>query len=117
MAPLVEAARRGDAAARRILDHAGQTMGTALGSVLALLGHRTVVVGGGAAPAFAFMRKAVDRALVPRHSLIGNVEFLSARLGFRAGAIGAALRVASQPEAAPTELHYRGHRSPCEPAR
>ncbi|MFD7478894.1 ROK family protein [Streptomyces sp. NPDC059837] len=98
--PLVEAARLGDAAAQRILDQAGHAMGTVLGSVLALLGQRTVVVGGGAAPAFAFMRNAAAQVLLPRHDLIGEVELLSAGLGSQAGAIGAALQAA-----APTEPH------------
>nr|WSY49460.1 ROK family protein [Streptomyces sp. NBC_00886] len=102
--PLVEAARSGDAAAQQILDQAGHAMGTVLGSVLALLGQHTAVVGGGAAPAFAFMRYAVVRALLPRHGLIGKVELLSAGLGSQAGAIGAALHAAAH-----TEPHRSDH--------
>jgi glucokinase len=96
--PLVDAARRGDAAAQRILDRAGHAMGTVLGSVLALLGQRTVVVGGGAAPAFTFMRKAAAQALLHRRALVGEVELLTAGLGSQAGAIGAALHAAAHTE-------------------
>jgi glucokinase len=88
---LVRAALDGDAMARRILDEAGTAVGAALGSVLALLGVNTVVIGGGIAPAFELMRPAAERALEARTALIGAVELLTTQLGTSAGAIGAAI--------------------------
>jgi glucokinase len=88
---VVRAARSGDPDARLILDTAGTAMGRALGSALAMLGLRTVVIGGGVAPAFELMRPAAMRALAARTDLVGPIEVLQAHLGTQAGAIGAAL--------------------------
>jgi glucokinase len=88
---VVNAARSGDDHAQLILDAAGTAIGIALGSTLALLGLNTVIVGGGVAPAFDLMRPAVRRALEARSALLGPIEFVPARLGTEAGAIGAAL--------------------------
>jgi glucokinase len=88
---VVSAARSGDPGARLVLDTAGTAMGRALGSALAMLGLRTVVIGGGVAPAFELMRPATMRVLAARTDLVGPVEVLQAHLGTQAGAIGAAL--------------------------
>jgi glucokinase len=91
---LTRAAQAGNPDAQRILDTAGRAIGTALGSVLAMLGFRTVVIGGGVAAAFELMRPAVMEVLGARMRLIGQVELLIAELGPQAGAVGAALHVA-----------------------
>jgi glucokinase len=91
---LVAAAQAGDPHAGTVLNRAGTALGTALGSALALLGLRTVVVGGGVAPALAAMRPAVHRALDGRGPLVGAIDLRTAVLGPRAGAIGAALEAA-----------------------
>jgi len=90
---VVDAARAGDASALDLLGTAGAALGITLGNVLTLLGLNTVVIGGGVAPAFEFMRPAVTRALEARAAIIGTAEFLPAALGTRAGAVGAAVHV------------------------
>ncbi|GCE02221.1 ROK family protein [Embleya hyalina] len=94
-AHLVAAARVGDPGALRILADAGDALGRVLGGALALLGFRTVVIGGGVAPAFEFMRAETARALTGRGPLVGWVDLRLAALGTRAGAVGAALEAAS----------------------
>ena len=91
---LTRAAYNGDPDAQLIFDSAGRAIGSALGSVLALLGFRTAVIGGGVAAAFELMRPTVTKELKSRASLIGHVELLLAELGPEAGAIGAALHIA-----------------------
>lgn len=88
---LVLAARCGDSHARSVLHAAGSALGRVLGSVLALLGMHTVVIGGGVAPALEFMRESIEAEVMQRVALVGPVEVLQADLGIQAGAIGAAL--------------------------
>jgi glucokinase len=91
---LTRAGNKGDPDAQLIFDAAGRAIGSALGSVLALFGFRTAVIGGGVAAAFELMRPTVAEELKSRASLIGPVELLLAELGPQAGAIGAALHIA-----------------------
>lgn len=88
---LVAAARHANPAALEILGEAGRALGVAIGSTLAFLGFRHVVLGGGVAPAFEFMRAEAVRELTRRHPLVGEIDIRIAELGTEAGAVGAAL--------------------------
>jgi glucokinase len=94
---VVDAAAAGDPAARAALNGAGRALGLAVGNLLAYLGLRTVVLGGGMAPALDWMRPALDEELSRRRGFIGDPDLRLAELGPHAGAIGAAL-LAAQPE-------------------
>ncbi|MER6948165.1 ROK family protein [Nonomuraea sp. NPDC000554] len=90
-AQVAEAARRGERAGTEALSRAGWALGVGLGDAVALLGVRTVVVGGGVAGALDLMRPAMRDVFERRRPLIGDVAVLPAVLGPLAGAIGAAL--------------------------
>ncbi|MEU4396482.1 ROK family protein [Kribbella sp. NPDC023855] len=93
---VVQAAARGSGLERAVLEDAGQALGLVLGNVIAYSGVTSVVIGGGVAPAFVFMRPAVEAELAARARLVGPVDLQYARLGPGAGALGAALLVAAQ---------------------
>jgi glucokinase len=101
----VDAAAAGDLAARAALTGAGRALGLAVGNLLAYLGLRTVVLGGGMAPALDWMRPALDEELSRRRGFIGDPDVRLAELGPHAGAIGAALLAAQ-----PTDASSRGAR-------
>jgi glucokinase len=103
---VVRAAARTDGLERAVLADAGQALGLVLGNVIAYTGVTSVVIGGGVAPAFAFMRPAVEAELAGRARLVGPVDLRLARLGLGAGALGAALLVTSTP-ASPTDGDVR----------
>jgi len=86
-----EAALAGDEHAAHRVRVAGWALGTAIGSALALLGLRTVVIGGGVAAALPLLRPDIEAELAGRTALLGECEVREAALGVRAGAIGAAL--------------------------
>ncbi|GAB3823113.1 ROK family protein [Kribbella italica] len=90
---VVRAAIDRDGLERTVLAEAGQALGTTLSNVIAYTGVTSIVIGGGVAPAFAFMRPAVEAQLAGRARLVGPVDLRFAQLGARAGAIGAALLV------------------------
>jgi glucokinase len=87
---VVRAAAARDPIACDVLKEAGAALGLVLGNVVAYTGVTTVVVGGGVAPAFTYMRPAVEAAL-EQIRLVGPVNLRAARLGSAAGALGAAL--------------------------
>ncbi|MGC4789670.1 ROK family protein [Micromonospora sp. DT178] len=81
-------AAAGDAVARRVLDHAGETLGTALAGLVALLDPEAVVLAGGAAPAvLSAATRAYQAEVLPAWT---HVPLLPAALGDNAVAIGAA---------------------------
>ncbi|MCL6520940.1 MAG: ROK family transcriptional regulator [Firmicutes bacterium] len=89
---VVEAARRGDAACRQLLERAGETIGRAVAAMVNTLNPEAVVVGGGlpdqAGPLLLEpLRRAVDRHAfhAPGHSF----RVLPAGLGERAWLVGA----------------------------
>ena len=90
---VVDAATRADGSERAVLEEAGRALGLVLGNVVVYTGATTVVIGGGVAPAFRFMRPAVDAELAARRRLVGPVDLRLAELGLGAGALGAALTV------------------------
>ncbi|MFB4284211.1 ROK family protein [Nonomuraea sp. MTCD27] len=94
---VVREAGRADGLERSVLEDAGRALGLVLGNVVAYSGVATVVIGGGVAPAFAFMKPAVDAELAARVRLVGAVDLRLAHLGSGAGALGAALVVAPHP--------------------
>lgn len=90
---VVRAAAAGDPIACGVLAEAGAALGLVLANVVTYTGATTVVVGGGVAPAFTYLRPAVEAAL-EHIRLVGPVDLRAARLGPAAGALGAALTAA-----------------------
>ncbi|NJP97454.1 ROK family protein [Nonomuraea sp. FMUSA5-5] len=88
---VVREAGRSGGLERSVLETAGSALALVLGNVVAYSGVSAVVVGGGVAPAFAFMRPAVEAELAARVRLVGRVDLRLAELGSGAGALGAAL--------------------------
>jgi glucokinase len=88
---IVEAARRGDAAARGLLARAGTAVGRAFAALAVCLNPELFVVGGGLAAALDLMRPAIEAQLQERTSLTGTSPIVPSALGLHAGAIGAAL--------------------------
>ena len=89
---VVEAARRGDPTARRVLERAGDDLGRGVANLVSLLNPEMVVVGGGLAGAGELLLKPLRRAvrkwgqpLATRHLRIAR-----SRLGENAGILGAA---------------------------
>ncbi|MGS2617744.1 ROK family protein [Micromonospora sp. LZ34] len=81
-------AAAGEAAARRILDQAGETLGAALAGLVALLDPQAVIMAGGAAPALlTAATRAYQAELLPAWA---DVPLMPAALGHQAVAIGAA---------------------------
>ncbi|WP_329084917.1 MULTISPECIES: ROK family protein [unclassified Streptosporangium] len=93
-ADVVGAAVRSDGLERAVLADAGRALGLVLGNVIAYSSATTVVIGGGVAPAYEFMKQAVAAELAARARLVGPVSVRPAHLGSGAGALGAALMVA-----------------------
>lgn len=94
---VVAAAREGDAAALAVLDEYGDWLGLGLANLVNVLDSEVVVIGGGvSADADLFLDRARDRV---RGQVLGvacrpRVPIVAARLGARAGAVGAALLAA-----------------------
>jgi glucokinase len=88
-----QAALEGDVIAQDIFRRAGFYIGIAVASVIASVGPRRVIIGGGVARAgellLESLRRTVDERvfMVPRN----KVEIVPAELGVRAGMIGAAV--------------------------
>jgi glucokinase len=89
---LVSRAREGNPRAQAIFRTGGRALGTALANWFNLMDVRTVIVGGGAAPALEPMRPALEAVLDGRvYGLrAGDFRILPAELGADAGVIGAA---------------------------
>lgn len=88
---LAAAASAGNASAAHVFRTAGQALGRGLGDALAVFGQRTVVIGGGVAPALPLMLSEILNEIARRHALLGPCTVTAARLGPHAGAVGAAL--------------------------
>jgi len=89
---LAEAARRAPGPERDLLDAVGRDLGFGLAAVLNLLDLRTYVFGGGFGRAFDTLESGIRDGLDEGSygARLGVVELLPARLGPRAGWIGAA---------------------------
>ena len=92
---LSEAARDGDPGARRLWKEIGQALGIGLANVVNLLNPDRIVVGGGVANAWRWFAPTMRK--VVRKEAIGisarSARIVRARLGNRAGIVGAAVLV------------------------
>jgi glucokinase len=93
------AARLGDEFSLSVIETAGRALGCGIGTVCALLGIQTVVVGGGIAAALDLLRPFIDIELRSRSRLVGEIAVLPAYFGDHAGAVGAALWAGNAPAA------------------
>lgn len=87
------ASRRGDADARRIWADIGRWLGIGLASIVNLLNPDRIVIGGGVAGAWPSFSPTLMRTLRARALTVSAqaVQVVSARLGDRAGIMGAAV--------------------------
>ncbi|MBA3450188.1 MAG: ROK family protein [Chloroflexia bacterium] len=90
---VARAAEAGDPVAVDIIDRAGEWLGLALAGAIALLAPEVVVLGGGVAAAGSRYVRAAEAAARTHTGVldIDRVIFRTARLGYDAGVIGAAL--------------------------
>jgi glucokinase len=89
---VVEAARRGDRTARRILERVGRDLGRGVANIVSLLNPEVVVLGGGLAAAGEFLLKPMRRAVRKWGQPLASrqVRITRTRLGEDAGILGAA---------------------------
>ena len=92
---VAEAAKQGDAVAKRIFTIIGKYIGIGMASVVNLLNPEKIIIGGGVAGAGDILIKPIEKALKERAMPIsGNsVEIVPAQLGNTAGVIGASLLI------------------------
>jgi glucokinase len=90
---IAQAASAGDAIARDIYERAGFYIGIAVSSILASVGPRRVVIGGGVSQAGDVLLDPIRRTVLDRvHVMpVEQVEIVAAELGPNAGMIGAAV--------------------------
>lgn len=97
---VIEAARQGDKLANQVLGEIGSYLGQGLASVINLLDPELIIVGGGLVVAGKLIlgpaRRVVAEKILPRGKR--EVPIVSAKLGPKAGLIGAATLVFSQGE-------------------
>jgi len=90
---VAEAARAGDAVARRVFEEAAGHLGTAVATAVNLFNPEAVIIGGGVAGAWDLLAPVLERAVAER-TFPPNLKFLRgvfpAALGEDAGAVGAA---------------------------
>lgn len=88
-----QAALEGDTIARDIFERAGFYIGIAVASIIASVGPRRVVIGGGVAQAGDLLLDPIQRTVNERVFIVPKeqVEIVLAKLGVYAGLIGAAL--------------------------
>lgn len=89
---VVEAARRGDRTARRLLERVGDDLGRGVANIVSLLNPEVVVLGGGLASAGEFLLKPLRRAVRKWGQPLASrqVRITRTRLGEDAGILGAA---------------------------
>jgi glucokinase len=90
---VARAADEGDPVAIDVIDRAGGWLGITLASAIALLAPEVVVIGGGVAPAGGRYFRAAEEVARAHTGVIdiACISFRSARLGYEAGVMGAAL--------------------------
>ena len=90
-----EAAKQGDAVAKRIFTIVGEYLGIALVSVVNLLNPEKIIVGGGVGQAGDLIlepiREAIKKRCIPTSA--AAVEVVQAQLGESAGVVGASLLI------------------------
>lgn len=94
---VAEAAKQGDAVAKRIYETIGEYIGIGMSGVVNLLNPEKIVIGGGVADAGALLLDPIKRTLKQRSMPIQaeSVEVVPAELGNTAGVIGASLLIES----------------------
>lgn len=94
---VAEAAKQGDAIAKRIFATMGKYIGIGLASVVNLLNPEKIIIGGGVADAGDILLKPIEKSLKERAMPIAgsSVEIVPAQLGNTAGVIGASLLIES----------------------
>lgn len=92
-----EAAKQGDAVAKRIFTIMGEYIGVGLASVVNLLNPEKIIIGGGVAAAGDILMNPIKETLVKRAMPISGaaVQVVPAQLGNTAGVIGASLLIKS----------------------
>ncbi len=92
---VAEAAKQGDAVAKRIFAIIGRYIGIGLASVVNLLNPEKIIIGGGVADAGDIIIKPIEKALKDRAMPISgsSVQIVPAQLGNTAGVIGASLLI------------------------
>lgn len=92
-----EAAKQGDAVAKRIFTIMGEYIGTGLASVVNLLNPEKIIIGGGVADAGEILLNPIKETIVKRAMSISGstVQVVPAQLGNTAGVIGASLLIES----------------------
>ena len=90
-----EAAMQGDAVAKRIFAIVGEWLGIALTSVVNLLNPEKIIIGGGVSQAGNFLIDPIRKTINERAIKVSAdaVEVVTAKLGERAGVIGASLLI------------------------
>jgi glucokinase len=90
---IAEAAQEGDEIAQEIYNLAGYYIGIAVSNVLASVGPRKVVIGGGVSQAGELLLEPIRRTVKERVFImpVEQVEIVPAQLGINAGLIGSAL--------------------------
>ena len=90
-----EAAMQGDAVAKRIFAIVGEWLGIALTSVVNLLNPEKIIIGGGVSQAGNFLIDPIRQTIKERAIKVSAdaVEVVTAKLGERAGVIGASLLI------------------------
>jgi len=90
---LCQAARAGDPAARQIWAEFGRLLGIGLGNLVNLLNPDRIVLGGGVAGAWSLFYPSLTRTVRAQalEASMQAVRIVRARLGNRAGIVGAAV--------------------------
>jgi len=94
---VAEAAKQGDAVAKRIFTIMGEYIGTGLASVVNLLNPEKIIIGGGVADAGEILLNPIKETILKRAMQISGstVQVVPAQLGNTAGVIGASLLIES----------------------
>ncbi|MDQ0924706.1 glucokinase [Pseudarthrobacter sp. W1I19] len=87
---IAEAARRGDAVAAAVLEHAFAAVGEAVGPYLHRFGAEMLVIGGSMAGSWDIVEPAIRRGLERAHPALGTLPINAAKRSEEAGLIGAA---------------------------
>jgi len=92
-----EAAKQGDAVAKRIFTIIGEYIGVGLASVVNLLNPEKIIIGGGVSLAGDILFNPIKETIIKRAMPISSaaVEIVPAKLGNTAGVIGASLLIKS----------------------
>ena len=95
---ICEAARQGDLIARDIYEQAGTYIGIAVANILATVGPRKVVIGGGVAAAGELLLEPIRRTVHERVHImpVDQTEIVQASLGLNAGLLGVAMWAAHE---------------------